>query len=74
MKIRIMGTRDEAEEATRYFSQFLGRGVISVSAPYANRGNSVLYRIYIETDTAPFRISQELMTTEITERGELLPW
>ena len=51
MKIRIMGTREECEQARLYYSQFLNNKAVSscsVSRLYSNRNSTNQYRIYIE--------------------------
>lgn len=53
MKIRIMGTEAEITAAMEYFRQFLGTYVTSISEPYKNRGESCLYRLYIDTTDKP---------------------
>lgn len=46
MKIRLHGTLDEINEAAERLKQTFT--VVSVSAPYKDRGNSSLYRLYVE--------------------------
>ena len=46
MKIRLHGTLDEVMEATEKIKSMFK--VVSVSSPYKDRGESELYRIYIE--------------------------
>ena len=51
MKIRVMGTREECEQAQRFYTQLSkGDNVISssVSGLYPNRGSTNQYRVYIE--------------------------
>lgn len=51
MKIRIMGTREECEQAQRYYSQFLNSDMVnhcSISRLYPNRNSVNQYRIYID--------------------------
>lgn len=46
MKIRIMGTRAELEEAAARLGEVFE--LLEVSEPYQNRGGSKLYRLYVE--------------------------
>jgi hypothetical protein len=46
MKLRLHGTPGEVAEATRRLVEILN--VVSVSAPYRDRGASVLVRVYLE--------------------------
>ena len=51
MKIRIMGTREECEQAQRFYKHLSNAENVlygSVSALYANRGSNNLYRVYVE--------------------------
>lgn len=49
MKIRIMGTKQECEAMRQFFEENLSDDVgYSVSGLYPNRGQSNLYRIYID--------------------------
>lgn len=48
MKIRLWGTEDECQEATDCLMRTPGLLVLSVSEPRADRGASVLVRVYIE--------------------------
>ncbi len=51
MKIRVMGTKAECEQAQRFYETF-GRGgnvnYCSVSELYPNRGSINQYRVYVE--------------------------
>lgn len=51
MKIRVMGTKVECEQAQRFYESF-GRGenvnYCSVSRLYPNRGSINQYRVYVE--------------------------
>lgn len=51
MKIRVMGTKAECEQAQRFYETF-GRGenvvCCSVSRLYPNRGSNNQYRVYVE--------------------------
>jgi hypothetical protein len=46
MKLRLHGTPGEVAEATRRLVEILN--VVSVSAPYRDRGASLLVRVYLE--------------------------
>lgn len=51
MKIRVMGTREECEQAQRFYRILAkGENVISssVSGLYPNRGSTNQYRVYVE--------------------------
>lgn len=51
MKIRVMGTREECEQAQHFYTQLSkGDNVISssVSGLYPNRGSTNQYRVYVE--------------------------
>ncbi len=52
MKIRVMGTKEECELAQEYYKEFVQNNdcvqSYSISDLYANRGNSNLYRVYID--------------------------
>ncbi len=51
MKIRVMGTREECEQAQRFYDR-IGKGEnilhSSVSGLYPNRGSNNQYRVYVE--------------------------
>ncbi len=52
MKIRVMGTKEECILAQEYYKEFVNNNACvkyySISELYANRGNSNLYRVYID--------------------------
>ena len=52
MKIRVMGTKAECELAQEYYKEFVHNNEqvqsYSISDLYANRGDSNLYRVYID--------------------------
>ena len=53
MKIRIMGTLDECHVATAYYRNLEkdpNVKCVQVSNPYANRGSSTVYRVYVEIE------------------------
>ncbi len=51
MKLRLHGTRDEVAEATRRLVEAFE--VVAVSPLYADRGASVLVRVYLEVRLDP---------------------
>lgn len=51
MKIRLHGTEEECREAAERLPGIVE--VLSVSAPYPDRGASVLVRVYVEARIAP---------------------
>jgi hypothetical protein len=55
MKIRLWGTKDECQLAAERLLDTPGLRVVSISEPRADRGASVLFRVYIEArlDQAP---------------------
>ena len=64
MKIRIMGTQEECEQARRYYSQFLNSDMVnhcSISKLYPNRNSVNQYRIYVDVDS-----KYDFMNTGIT--------
>ena len=53
VKIRIQGTREANEQAQKFLEACERRGeikILSVSDPYANRGNSKYERVYAEIE------------------------
>ena len=51
MKIRVMGTREECEQAQCFYRQLAkGENIVSssVSGLYPNRGSTNQYRVYVE--------------------------
>jgi hypothetical protein len=56
MKIRLHGTADECREVAERLADVLE--VLAVSAPYPDRGSSVLVRVYVEARiAAPMRVA-----------------
>jgi hypothetical protein len=53
MKIRLWGTEDECREAAERLMRIPGLVVLSVSEPYADRGASVLVRVFLEVRLDP---------------------
>jgi hypothetical protein len=48
MKIRLWGTDDECRQMAQLLIDAPGFEVVSVSEPYADRGASVLVRVFLE--------------------------
>lgn len=53
MKIRLWGTEDECQAAAERLMRTPGLAVVSVSPPRADRGASVLVRVYVEARLDP---------------------
>jgi hypothetical protein len=53
MKIRLWGTEGECRIAAERLMHAPGLLVVSVSEPRADRGNSVLVRVYVEARLTP---------------------
>ena len=51
MKIRLHGTADECREVAERLAGIVD--VLAVSAPYPDRGASMLVRVYVEARIAP---------------------
>jgi hypothetical protein len=51
VKIRLYGTADECREVAERLAGIVE--VLAVSAPYPDRGASVLVRVYVEARIAP---------------------
>jgi hypothetical protein len=51
VKIRLHGTEDECREVAERLAGIVE--VLAVSGPYADRGASVLVRVYVEARIAP---------------------
>jgi len=51
VKLRLHGTHQEVAEATRCLVEIFD--VVAVSAPYRDRGASVLVRVYLEVRLDP---------------------
>lgn len=65
MKIRLHGTADECREVAERLAAVID--VLAVSAPYPDRGASVLVRVYVEARIAP--PVHATSTTETRPRG-----
>ena len=53
MQIRLWGTVDECRAAAERLMRCPGLVVLSVSGPYADRGASVLVRVFVEARLDP---------------------
>jgi hypothetical protein len=60
VKIRLHGTEDECRQVAERLAGIVE--VLAVSAPYPDRGASVLVRVYVEA-----RIAQPVHVTSTTE-------
>jgi hypothetical protein len=67
MKIRLWGTEDECRRMAQLLIEAPGFEVVSVSEPRADRGASVLVRVYVEARIAP--PVHVTSTTETRPRG-----
>lgn len=59
MKIRVMGTREECEQAQRFYESLGSWDNVlysSVSGLYPNRGSNNQYRVYVEIVCKPEKI------------------
>jgi hypothetical protein len=68
VKLRLWGTADECRETAERLMHCPGFVVLSVSEPYADRGASVLVRVFIEArlDPPPVHVAS---TAETRPRG-----
>ena len=69
MKIRLWGTEDECREAAGRLMHCPGLVVLSVSEPYADRGASVLVRVFVEARLDPPPPVQHVTATTGPARG-----
>ncbi len=67
MKIRIMGTDKELEDFKSVVKKIPEINIISISAPYANRGYSQEKRIYIDCIFNTIWKDAELVKPELLE-------
>jgi hypothetical protein len=67
MKIRLWGTEDECKRMAQLLIDAPGFDVVSVSEPYADRGASVLMRVFVEARLDPPPVST--CTTSPPARG-----
>lgn len=64
MKIRIMGTKDECELARKYYRELEKDANVKkvvVSDPYANRGSSTEFRVYVDIEYRDVVLAQNLI-------------
>lgn len=64
MKIRIMGTKDECELARKYYRELEKDANVKkvvVSDPYANRGSSTEFRVYVDIEYRESALSQKII-------------
>ena len=64
MKIRIMGPKDECELARKYYRELEKDPNVKkvvVSAPYANRGSSTEFRVYVDIEYRECALSQKMI-------------
>ena len=65
MKIRLHGTEEECREVAERLADIVE--VLAISAPYPDRGASVLVRVYVEAPIAvPVHVTS---TTETRSHG-----
>jgi hypothetical protein len=69
VKIRLWGTEDECRAAAERLMRTPGLVVLSVSEPYADRGASVLVRVFVEARLDPPPDVQHVTTTTGPARG-----
>ena len=56
MKIRVMGTKAECEQAQSYYNELAKNDMVdycTVSPLYQNRGSKNMYRVYIDVAYVP---------------------
>jgi hypothetical protein len=75
MKIRLWGTADECRQMAQLLVDAPGFDVVSVSEPYADRGASVLVRVFVEArlDAPPVVQHVEATTRPAQGRRKALP-
>lgn len=64
MKIRVMGTKDECELARKYYRELEKDANVKkvvVSDPYANRGSSTVFRVYVDIEYRDVVLAQNLI-------------
>lgn len=69
MKIRLHGTEDECREVAERLAGIVE--VLAISAPYPDRGASVLVRVYVEVRIAPVHVTSTTETRPRTRRRAL---
>jgi hypothetical protein len=63
MKIRLWGTADECRQMAQLLIDAPGFDVVSVSEPYADRGASVLVRVFVEARLNAPPVAQHITAT-----------
>jgi hypothetical protein len=69
MKIRLWGTSEECTAAAERLMRTPGLNVLSVSEPYADRGASVLVRVFVEARLDPPPPVRQVTDTAEPARG-----
>ena len=69
MKIRLWGTSDECRQMAQLLIDPPGFDVVSVSEPYADRGASVLVRVFVEARFDAPPVAQHVTATTRPARG-----
>ena len=69
MKIRRWGTADECRQMTQLLIDAPGFYVVSVSEPYADRGASVLVRVFAEARLDAPPVAQHVTATTRPANG-----
>ena len=67
MKIRVMGTKEECEQARRYYSALSGDEnvkSVSISDLYPNRNSFNIFRVYIDVEYYGIAASPAAALTE----------
>jgi hypothetical protein len=70
VKLRLWGTEDECREAAERLMRTPGLVVLSVSEPYADRGASVLVRVFIEARLDPPPTAEHVTATTGPRLGQ----
>jgi hypothetical protein len=70
VKIRLRGTPDECRQMAQLLIDTPGFEVVSVSKPYADRGASVLVRVFVEArlDRAPEHVVSTMYSGPRSDR------
>ncbi len=63
MKIRLWGTEGECQRMAQLLIDAPGFEVVSVSGPYADRGASVLVRVFVEARLDAPLVAQRVTAT-----------
>lgn len=73
MKIRLWATEEECRLAAERLMGTPGLAVLSVSEPRADRGASVLVRVYVEARLDPPPVAVQATAQRVTRRRALPP-